>query len=187
MDKKETRKLLLQNRKSIPKEKKTIYDREISKKIIESDFYKNATQILVFASTQEEFDTNFIVESCRANGKKVFYPICLDNSGKMEFRQVESSDNLQVGMYNIPEPNPNCEEYKQKENDIIIVPCLSVDKNGYRIGYGKGYYDRFLQSFQGISICPCYEELTSETLPTDSFDVRINYLVTQNILKEVIL
>ncbi len=187
MDKKETRKFLLQKRKEIPKEKKVIYDKEISKKIIESDYFKNATQVLVFASTEDEFDTSSIVESCRANGKKVFYPICLNDSGKMEFRQVKGSDDLQIGMYNIPEPNPICEEYNQKENDIIIVPCLSVDKNGYRIGYGKGYYDRFLQNFQGISICPCYEELTSETLPTDSFDVKINCLATQNILKEVIL
>ncbi len=187
MDKKDTRKLLLEKRKRIPQGKKAIYDKEISHKIIETDFFKNATQVLVFAPTEDEFDTNIIVNRCRIDGKKVFYPICTDKSGNMQFKEVSSNDDLEYGMYNILEPKPICKEYKQKETDIIIVPCLSVDKKGYRIGYGKGYYDRFLQSFQGISICPCYDELISDVLPTDSFDVKINFSVTQHILKEVIL
>ena len=124
---------------------------------------------------------------CRIDGKKVFYPICTDKSGNMQFKEVSSNDDLEYGMYNILEPKPICKEYKQKETDIIIVPCLSVDKKGYRIGYGKGYYDRFLQNFQGISLCPCYDELISDVLPTDSFDVKISFSVTQHILKEVIL
>ncbi|MBR5246448.1 MAG: 5-formyltetrahydrofolate cyclo-ligase [Clostridia bacterium] len=187
MDKKETRKLLLQKRKEIPKEKKVIYDKEISKKIIESDFYKNATQVLVFASTENEFDTRFIVEKCRTDGKKIFYPICLDKEGKMEFKKVESHEDLAIGMYKIFEPKEICVKYKPDKSDIIIVPCLSATESGYRIGYGKGYYDRFLEKFNGVSICPCYDEMLSDNLPTDKFDMKINVLVTQHILKEVIL
>ena len=78
MDKKETRKQLLQKRKDIPKDKKIIYDEKISKKIIESDFYENANQVLVFASTDDEFDTSLLVKQCIIDGKKVFYPICID-------------------------------------------------------------------------------------------------------------
>ena len=187
MDKKKTRKLLLQKRKNISKDKKFIYDKKISDLITQSDFYKNANQVLVFASTEDEFDTNFIVEQCRTDCKKVFYPICIDNSGKMEFKEVRSSNDMQIGMYNILEPKSRCKDYKQSENDIIIVNCISVDNLGYRIGYGKGYYDRFLKNFNGISICPCYDELLSDILPTDKFDMKINILVTENILKEVIL
>ena len=187
MDKKETRKLLLKKRKDIPEDKKVIYDREISEKIINTDYFKNASQVLVFASAQDEFDTGFIVERCRLENKPVFYPICLDKSGNMEFKRVDFSDDLEIGMYNIPQPKTYCKDYTQKENDIIIVPCLSATEDGYRIGYGKGYYDRFLKKFNGVSICPCYEELVSDTLPTDEFDIKIKVLVTQNILKEVIL
>ncbi len=187
MDKKETRKLLLKKRKEIPKDKKEIYDKEISEKIINTDYFKNASQVLVFASAQDEFDTSSIIERCRMEDKQVFYPVCLDKSGNMEFRRVDSHDDLESGMYNIPEPKATCKEYIQKENDIIVVPCLSATQNGYRIGYGKGYYDRFLKDFNGVSICPCYDELLSDTLPTDKFDIKINILVTQNILKEVIL
>lgn len=187
MDKKETRKLLLKKRNNLPKEKKVIYDKEISEKIINTDYFKNASQVLVFASAEDEFDTSFIVKQCRACDKKVYFPVCIDNSGQMEFKEVNSQNDLEKGMYNIPEPKTYCKAYKQGEDDVVIVPALSVDKLGYRIGYGKGYYDRFLMNFNGVSICPCYEELLSDTLPTDESDIKIRILVTQNILKEVIL
>lgn len=187
MDKKALRKELISKRKEIPQEKKVIYDKEISKQIIGSDYFKNAEQVLVFASADNEFDTRYIIERCRFLYKRVFYPVCIDNIGTMEFLKVESVGDLQYGMYNILEPKPTCKKYVPKENDIVIVPALSVDKNGYRIGYGKGYYDRFLKNFNGVSICPCYEETLTDTLPTDENDIKINVVVTQHKMKEVIL
>ena len=187
MDKKTVRKALLSKRKEIDKAKKVIHDKEISKRIINSDYFKNAEQVLVFAASDYEFDTRYIIERCRFLYKRVFYPVCVDNMGTMEFLKVESVGDLQYGMYNILEPKPTCKKYVPKENDTVIVPALSVDKNGNRIGYGKGYYDRFLKDFNGVSICPCYEEMVVDTLPTDENDIKINILVTQNQLKEVIL
>ena len=183
MDKKVLRKELIKKRKDIPKEKKVIYDKEISKQIIGSDYFKKAEQILVFASSGDEFDTRFIIERCRMEYKRVFYPVCIDNDGNMKFHKVDSLGDLQIGMYGIPEPKPYCKEYKPKENDIVIVPCLSVDKNGYRIGYGKGYYDRFLKDFNGVSVSPCYDVLLEDEIPTDKYDMQINIIVTD---KEVI-
>lgn len=187
MDKKQIRKELKEKRKNVPKDKKAIYDIEIGRKITEIDYYKNAQQVLIFASVGDEFDTGYIIEKCRKDKKTLFFPICLDNQGKMEFFRVDSDKDLQIGMYNIPEPKPSCEKYISKENDLIIVPCLSVDKKGYRIGYGKGYYDRFLKDFKGVSICPCYKELLTDRLPTDEYDVKINILITEKFTKEVIL
>ncbi len=181
MDKSRVRKCLLEKRKAIPKDSKNIYDKQLSDKIIQSDYFKNANQVLVFASTEDEFDTRYIIEKCRLEQKRVFYPLCLDNKGKMEFREVNSKGDLLVGMYNILEPKERCKKYTFQENDIIIVPCLSVDSNGYRIGYGKGYYDRFLKNFRGVSVCPCYEELLTDKLPTDENDIKINILVTQHL------
>ncbi len=187
MDKKEFRKELIERRKNITKEKKVIYDKEISRKIIQSDYFKKAEQVLVFASVGDEFDTQYIIEKCRMEYKRVFYPLCIDNQGDMKFFKADSTDDLQIGMYNIPEPKQGCKEYKPQRNDLIIVPCLSVDKNGNRIGYGKGYYDRFLKEFKGISICPCYHELLTEALPTDKYDIQVNVIMTEQFTKEVIL
>ncbi len=187
MDKKDLRKTLKEKRKSILKEKKVIYDKEISQKIIRSKYFEEAQQVLVFSSSDDEFDTRYIIEGCHIENKRVFYPVCIDNNGIMKFFKADSDDDLQIGMYGIFEPKPYCEEYKPEKNDIVIVPCLSVDENGYRIGYGKGYYDRFLKDFNGVSICPCYEELLTDTLPTDEYDIKVNIIVTQNSTKEVIL
>ncbi len=184
MDKKQVRKLLSEKRKNIPKDKKIIFDKEISRRIISTPCFENAEQVLIFASTEDEFDTRYILEKCRLENKNVFYPLCIDKYGKMVFKKVITDRNLVAGMYNIPEPEKSCEDYSYKENDVIIVPCLSVDKNGYRIGYGKGYYDRFLKGFHGVSICPCYEELLTDKLPTDENDISINFLVTQYLNKE---
>lgn len=187
MDKKQIRKELIEKRKNIPRDKKVIYDKEISRKITHSDYFKKAEQVLVFASRGDEFDTRYIIEKCRIENKNVFYPLCLNNQGEMKFLKVDSREDLQNGMYNIPEPKSICKEYKPEENDLIIVPCLSVDNDGYRIGYGKGYYDRFLKDFKGVSVCPCYEELLTDSLPTDEYDVKINILITEMFTKEVIL
>ena len=86
-------------------------------------------------------------------------------------------------MYGIKEPKSTCEKYIAKENDLVIVPCLSADKQKNRIGYGQGYYDRFLKDFNGVSVSPCYDEMLSDEIPTDNFDMKINIIVTD---KEVI-
>lgn len=184
MDKKDLRKNLREKRRSIPKDQKAIYDKVISEKIIQSDYFKKAEQVLVFASTDEEFDTRYIIERCRYEHKRVFYPRCLDKDGNMMFYKADCVGDLEVGMRGILEPRLTCKPYKYKENDIAIVPALSVDNQKYRIGYGGGYYDRFLKNFNGVSICPCYDELCLENLPADEYDIKVSVVATQ---KEVLL
>lgn len=184
MDKKALRKILREKRRNIPKDKKAKYDKIISEKIIQSDYFKMAEQVLVFASTDEEFDTRYIIERCRHEHKRVFYPRCLDKNGNMEFFKVDCVGDLEIGIMGILEPKSTCKPYKYKENDIVIVPALSVDKNHYRIGYGGGYYDRFLKNFNGVSICPCYEEMRTECLPADEYDIKVSVIATD---KEVLL
>ncbi len=184
MDKKELRKILREKRRNIRKDKKAIYDKVISERIINSDYFKKAEQVLVFASTDEEFDTRYIIERCRYEHKRVFYPRCLDKNGNMEFFKVDSVGDLEAGTMGLLEPKRTCKPYKPKENDIVIVPALSVDKNHYRIGYGGGYYDRFLKEFNGVSICPCYSEMCSESLPADEYDIKVSIIATE---KEVLL
>ena len=179
MDKKQIRKELSEKRKNIPKDKKAIFDKEISRKIIGSDYFKKASQVLIFASVSDEFDTRFIIEKCRTEYKRVFYPLCIDDQGEMKFLKVDSAGDLQIGMYNIPEPKKSCKEYRPQENDLIIVPCLSVDNNGYRMGYGKGYYDRFLLDYNGVTVGMCYAKCVHESLPKGYYDRPIDILITE--------
>ncbi|MBR2455300.1 MAG: 5-formyltetrahydrofolate cyclo-ligase [Clostridia bacterium] len=183
MDKKILRKRLIESRKSLDKTEKAKWDKIISEKIINSDYFKNAKQVLIFSSTDDEFDTRYIIERCRLLYKRVFYPLCIDSEGKMEFYKVDSVGDLQVGMYNILEPKSTCKKYIPQDNDLVIVPCLSADRHKNRIGYGKGYYDRFLKDFNGMSVSPCYDILLEDEIPTDKYDMQINIIVTD---KEVI-
>ncbi len=182
MDKKLLRKTLIDKRRQIVN--KTDKDNRITKKLLALPCFKKATQVLLFASTDEEFNTSKIAEYCRANGKAVFYPRCLEKFGIMEFCKVERESDLTLQKYNILAPAPTCERYIEKENDVIIVPALSVDENRYRLGYGGGYYDRFLKDFNGVSICPVYTEMCIGTLPTNENDIKVSIIVTD---KEVIL
>ena len=184
MDKKILRKSLFEKRKALDKTQKAKWNKIISEKIINSDYFEKAEQILVFSSTENEFDTGFIIEECRFQNKTLYFPRCIDSDGYMEFFKVESPEDLESGMYGISEPESHCEKYNPKENDLIIVPCLSADRNCNRIGYGKGYYDRFLKDFNGVSIAPCYYEMLWDEIPTDKYDIKINIIVTD---KEVIL
>ncbi len=172
------RKALIKKRNSIDPVLKKIYDREITRLIISSPYFQNAGQILAFSSTGSEFDTRGIIEKSRETGKNVFLPKCTDKDGHMIFLKSDGNF-LQKGLYGIFEPENGCEEYIEKKNDIAIIPALSVDKRFIRIGYGKGYYDRFLKNFHGIGICPCYKEMLSQELPADEFDIKIDIVVTQ--------
>lgn len=183
MDKKTIRLELLHKRKSLDKVTKAKNDIVICKSICDTTEFKNAENVLIFAPAKDEFDVSYIVERCREQHKRVYYPRCTDKEGNMKFCKVDGFGDLSPGMYGILEPKPTCREYTFHKDDIVIVPCLSVDRHFNRLGYGKGYYDRFLKEFQGVSICPCYSEMFSDELPTDEFDIKINIIVTD---KEVI-
>ncbi len=183
MDKKDLRNTILQKRKNIDENTKSKKDLEISKRICDLNCFQNARQVLLFSSKQDEFDTRYIIERCREQGKRTFFPLCLDKNGNMEFLKVDCLGDLTFGMYGILEPKPTCKKYKQLEGDVIIVPAVTVDRDFNRLGYGRGYYDRFLKDFNGIVICPCYEEFISDAVPTDNNDIKVSIIVTD---KEVI-
>ena len=96
----------------------------------------------------------------------------------MSFYKINDFSEMKSGMYGILEPE-EAEIYNNfSATDLIIVPALSVDKNFNRIGYGKGYYDRFLKDFKGVSVCPIYPELISKEVPTGQFDIPLDIIIT---------
>lgn len=179
----EIRRELISKRHSIDEIYRKDSDKKISKNIMNSPYFEKCTQVLVFSPIGDEFDTRYIVNECRAHGKSVYYPKCTDRNGHMEFFEVRGDGDLEKGLFGIYEPKAECEKYSPCGDDIAVIPALAVDEDFYRIGYGKGYYDRFLLKFNGVSICPCYEELTVSKLPTDKYDVKVDAVATQNELK----
>lgn len=168
-------------RKSLDRQTKNEMDREIILRLLSSPIYFNAKTILAYASTENEISTKEFVTAAFANGKRVAFPRCTDNNGIMDFYYVNSVKDLKRGAFGIFEPNENCirvpaSDYK---NSLCVVPGLSYDISGYRLGYGKGYYDRFLSGFDGMSVGLCYTACVKFKLPSDENDRSVNHLITE--------
>ena len=97
----------------------------------------------------------------------------------MAFFQVRSREDLAPGRFGLWEPKPGCPPWEGGPEAPCLVPGLSFDREGYRLGYGKGYYDRFLAAFPGKAVGLCYEELILPRLPRSPLDQRVGWLVTE--------
>ncbi len=177
--KSELRKEVKAQRRSIADKKSS--DKRIADLLFKSEFYINADTILTYVSLPDEIETDYIIENALLNNKRVAVPYCVDDNGHMEFYLVNSLNDLQAGSFGVREPDINkCKRLDTFEHSIIIVPALCFDKNGYRLGYGKGYYDRFLQNYPFISVGLCYNSLVKTQLPTDEHDQRVNCIITED-------
>lgn len=174
----ELRKTLLFARKRIVK--KASKDIDIASKLIETDEFKNASQILLYMALDDEINIDALVDFARIKGKSVAVPYCVNNNGDMEFYYINTLDDLVVGSFGVREPNIDiCKKVTDFDKSIIIVPGIAFDTNGYRLGYGKGYYDRFLQNHTLISFGLCYNSLVLNQLPIDDFDKSVDYIITE--------
>lgn len=167
-------------RKSCPPEKKSELDLKLQKAFLESDEYKNCSTLFAFVSSPIEVDTSKILEKCLADGKRLALPRCRNNHGDMDFYVVPSLDVLEKGAFSIMEPNPEiCKKLEDFSQGICLVPGLCFDMQGFRLGFGKGYYDRFLQNFSGTSIGLCYSKCIEHDLPFGIFDKPVDVVITE--------
>ena len=101
----------------------------------------------------------------------------------MDFFFIKSYDDLSPGKYDIPEPVPEkCEQVRDFSSGLCLVPGLSFDYQGYRLGFGKGYYDRFLSRFGGITAGICYAKCTVSELPRGVYDRAVDILITERFI-----
>lgn len=162
----------------MPQEQKDAYDNKIHQKLISSITYRHSTDVLLYASTKGEVDTWQIFESAIKDGKKVAFPCC-NPDNTMTFRYVTSKDQLKERTFGILEPDPECEVCHPSNFSLLIVPGLVYDKKGFRIGYGKGFYDRFLSAFEGVSIGLCYASFSVPEVPKGRYDRHVDVIITE--------
>ncbi len=179
-EKKALRKRMKAVRDSFSCEEKAAADKGIRENLFESDFYKEAKLILTFVSVGSEPDTKEILRRAWADGKVTAVPKCLPEH-KMAFYVIESFHDLCEGAYNIPEPKQQCREADLTEESILcLVPGLAFDRKGARLGYGGGYYDRFLGNNPHVkAIGVCAEKLVVESVPEEDTDRRLMGLFTE--------
>ena len=176
--KSEMREKYLAVRLAMPQEQKDAFDKKIHSKLFASITYRHSTDVLLYASAKGEVDTWKIFDQAIKDGKKVAFPCCNDDN-TMTFRYVTSKDQMKEGAFGLLEPGSDCEQCNAGNFSLLIVPGLVYDKNGYRIGYGKGFYDRYLSSFDGVAIGLCYSSFSVPEVPRGRYDRHVDVIITE--------
>ncbi|MBE6667480.1 MAG: 5-formyltetrahydrofolate cyclo-ligase [Ruminococcaceae bacterium] len=177
--KKELRSAFRKLRTSVSETDKQLLDIALCDNIINSQEFKKAKTVLCYFPYGSEPNILPIAEKALSDGKQVAFPITDKGNSKMSFHTLSSLDNTVTGAYGIKEPHKSAPLTKSDTDTLCIVPALAYDSNGNRLGYGGGYYDRFLSEFVGFSILAIYSFLYTDTLPTDSFDIKVDKIITE--------
>ncbi len=145
--------------------------------------YQAAGTIFCFVGTPHEIDTRPILENALAAGKRLCVPLCT-GPGMMELRQISTLSQLSPGAYGIPEPPEDAPTVSVDETDFAILPCLTCNHLGHRLGQGQGYYDRFLAHYRSGAVLLCREKLIREEIPLEPHDYPIPWVLTERGLYE---
>lgn len=144
--------------------------------------YRQAAVVAFYASLPDEVDTAPMIREALSGGKRVCLPKVEGES--LTFYELTRQSVMQKGVFGIAEPVGGA-RVAEERIDIAIVPLLAADANNCRLGFGGGYYDRFLAGFHGISIGICFsEQITPEPLPHEAHDVPLSMFISEKGLKK---
>lgn len=161
--KSELRKQVLQEMKALPLEKKQFIDQALTERLLQHPFYQEAKVIATYLSFPHEFQTQELIEQALKDGKKVLIPKTYPK-GRMDF-VVYNPQQLVKTSFGLLEPQGDLEIVDAYQIDLIHVPGLAFTTEGYRIGYGGGYYDRYLEYFSGNTLSTIYPCQIQDFIP----------------------
>ena len=161
--KSELRKQVLQEMKSLPQEQKQAIDQALTEQLLQHPFYQEANTIATYLSFPHEFQTQELIEQALKDGKKVLIPKTYPK-GRMDF-VVYDPQQLVKTSFGLLEPQGDLEVVDASQIDLIHVPGLAFTTEGYRIGYGGGYYDRYLEHFSGHTLSTIYPCQIKDFIP----------------------
>ena len=173
-------------RENMKKDEKQIMDKKILDKVSILNKYKESETVFTYVSKEIEVDTWGLITKCLSENKKVAVPACIKENRTMDFYFINSKNDLEKGMFGLLEPiKEKCEKVNDFSEGLCIVPGFCFDYKGYRLGYGYGYYDRFLQRFGGTTVGICYSKYIIPQLPHGKFDRPVDILITDQYIKEI--
>lgn len=148
--------------------------------LAKSEAFVNADTVLLYYPIKNEISPLPLFELCLKMGKEIAFPVCQNETSTLEFRKILSLDELSPSCFGILEPNSSCKIANPNKNTLCLVPAIAFSKSGHRLGYGKGFYDRFLSNFEGVSTGFSYSALVLDTLPHKEHDIPLNMIVTES-------
>ena len=169
-------------RSALSKEERARTDLRIASRLLELPEVVRADCVFTYLSFGSEVDTRFVITRCWEMGKRVCLPRCAAGY-TLTWHAVEDLDHLVRSRFGMEEPAAGAPQAQPAGSvySVALVPGLAFDRRGFRLGYGGGYYDRFLPAFSGVSIGLCRSDLLSDELPSLSeYDYPVDLVVTDN-------
>lgn len=179
MTKQELRAYFRQKRQELDPAQKAEMDTAIVDRIAASPWFRRAKAILLYAPVKGEIDLVPLLRAARRAGKQVGFPRCDAETNTMQFFALLPGQKLLPGAYGIPEPPADAPLIEADRHTLCLVPAITFSADGHRLGYGKGYYDRFLETFPGVTVGALYSAFAVRTLPAEEHDRPVQYLVTE--------
>lgn len=168
-------------RRGLSQKEKSASDAALAAQFIQSEYYRQCRRLFLYISLPAEVDTAPILQTAWRDGKEVAAPVCLPETHRMVFYRIGGEDDLVCGHYGIREPDSRrCAPLVPDKDSLCLVPGFAFDVNGCRLGYGGGYYDRFLVDFPGKTVGLCREKWLAEHLPADCYDLPVQAVVMEN-------
>lgn len=177
LDKKQLRKEIRLRKQQHTPEQLQVSSADICEQLLQHPRIKAAHTIMAYAALPDEVQTRSLLDTLLQAGKEVLLPVVI-NDTRLEIRRYTGPDTLQCGSMNIPEPTG--EAFTRPETiEVVVVPGMAFDKQGNRLGRGKGYYDRFLRSVpQAYTIGICFPFQCLSQIPTEPTDVTLHEVIT---------
>lgn len=183
MDKGELRKEIKLKREILDKNIKLRADEKIRKSLFESEIYKNSKVVFIYVNMDSEINTIDIIKELLTSDKIVAVPKVIPVSLKeRQMKALKINSMLQLnesGAFGILEPSVECEDISE-DVDLIIIPGLAFDINGNRLGYGGGFYDRFLRKYPNSKrVVLCYDFQIFDEIPHEFFDEKVDLIISE--------
>jgi len=159
----------------------------ILEKVLGLEAYRRAKLVHTYVSSKEnEVDTHALICTCLAQGKRVAVPVVMSGTKTLAHALIDGLDQLVVGPWGLAQPDPAVATWLPAEAriDLVVVPGLAFDRRGHRIGWGGGYYDRFLAQVQAVRIGLCYDALVLDCIPGEPHDVPVDLVVAETAIHQ---
>ncbi len=167
----------LERRLQIPDDVRAETDAAVCRALLSSAAFRLSDTVLAYAPKAPEVDILPAILSALNLQKKVAFPRC-ETGNRLSFHFAAPSD-LRRGAFGILEPDATMPLCTSFSNTVCLVPALLFDRSGYRLGYGKGYYDRFLADFEGTTIGIAREDFILPALPRGAYDRSVHILISE--------
>ncbi len=175
MTKEELRKNLREQRNALLD--KTKKSQLIMKNIISSPVFQKSSVVMLYRSAKGEVQTDELWQICKEQGKTCVFPKCVSKT-EMIAVLAENEGDFSASKFGILEPNSD-EVFPKEQIDLIIVPAIAFDQQNYRMGYGGGYYDRYLADYNGDTVGLCFTQLLVESVLPNEWDIPVSLVVTE--------